>query len=345
MSAPPRTTASRRLAQLTRGVGALIVLIAIVAGVPVLMAVLHMVPHTIPSLHQVSLDLRQRDNGQLAAVVIAAGVWICWALFALSLIPEIVAAASKRPSRSLPGLTVFQRPAASLIATIAIGFTIAPLLAAATSTRADADPPLSGLPVSGLRPVAVSTLAPGRTATQAPSEESRVSGAATSGVASAKNYLVQRHDTLWKIAADHLGDPLRYTEIVALNPHAVGPDNEITTGTLLKMPINATGLPNPGARPAGSTTGTTDVQVVEGDTLWSIEERVTGAGTNWQAGWEANEGRAEPGGMHFDDPNLIEPGWELTIPILLKPPEISPIPMLSWGVMLKPRSFIQILSD
>ena len=96
------TRSSSRLSRLLRGIGALIVLVAVVAGIPLLLASLHMVPHSIPSLHELGRDLKQRDNGQLAAVVIAAGVWICWALFTLSLIPEIAAAVRKRPARLLP---------------------------------------------------------------------------------------------------------------------------------------------------------------------------------------------------------------------------------------------------
>src|SRR5689334_4391682 len=61
-------------------------------------------------------------------------------------------------------------------------------------------------------------------------------------------YQVQRRDTLWALAERYLGDPLRYPEIIALNPTAVGPDNEIYAGTLLVMPPDATGL-----TPAGDT--------------------------------------------------------------------------------------------
>ena len=52
---------------------------------------LHVVPRSAPSLQGIGHTLTRRDNGQLVAVILAAGVWICWALFTISLVPEVVA--------------------------------------------------------------------------------------------------------------------------------------------------------------------------------------------------------------------------------------------------------------
>ena len=60
------TRSPSRMSRLLRGIGALIVLAAVVAGIPLLLASVHMVPHSIPSLHELGRDLKQRDNGQLA---------------------------------------------------------------------------------------------------------------------------------------------------------------------------------------------------------------------------------------------------------------------------------------
>jgi nucleoid-associated protein YgaU len=307
-----------RLSRLVRGIAALIVLAMVVAGVPALMVGLHLVPHSVPSLHQLGQDLKQRDNGQLAVVVIAAGVWICWLLFTLSLVPEIVAAARKRPAHPLPGLSAFQRPAGSLVAAIAIAFTIAPMIGGLTSSRADATP----APLPGTQTVATASATPAAGSHQAsqplPGGEHTTGTARQTPVHSAHpTYEVKQRDTLWGIAEDHLGDPMRYTEIVHLNAGSIGPDNEIIAGTVLVMPADATGLA-PVTRGAGTSGGagseTTHVTVKPGDTLWSIEQRVTGNGSNWQDGWEANKGRVEPGGDRFSDKDLIKPGWELDIP-------------------------------
>jgi nucleoid-associated protein YgaU len=305
-----------RLARLLRGIGALLVLIAVVVGVPLLMQQLNMMPHSIPSLHRIGSDLRQRDNGQLVAAVLAAGVWICWALFTLSLIPELAAVARKKPARLLPGLGVFQRPAGALVAAIAIGFTIAPLIAGvATAARANATPP--PLPSAFSAPAAVAPQhgpASTDTGTAAHSDTHTAHPLTASEPATAPTYQVQRRDTLWGIAERFLHDPLRYPEIAQLNPTGVGPDNEITTGTTLTLPADASGPGLTRAQAATSDTHVVTVQVEPGDDLYSIEQRVTGDGNNWHQGFDTNKDRAEPGGEHFTNPDLIKPGWTLDIP-------------------------------
>ena len=59
----------------------------------------------------------------------------------------------------------------------------------------------------------------------------------------------------------------------------------------------------PEARPAGAQTYT----VKAGDTLWAISERFYGEGSQWSRIHEANRGLIQ-------DPDLIQPGWVLTIP-------------------------------
>jgi LysM repeat protein/DNA-binding SARP family transcriptional activator len=55
--------------------------------------------------------------------------------------------------------------------------------------------------------------------------------------------------------------------------------------------------------------------VQRGDTLSSIAERHLGSPDRWPEIWEANAGAALGGGRTFDDPDLIFPGWELTVPL------------------------------
>ncbi|HUP19657.1 MAG TPA: LysM peptidoglycan-binding domain-containing protein [Gemmatimonadota bacterium] len=57
--------------------------------------------------------------------------------------------------------------------------------------------------------------------------------------------------------------------------------------------------------PTESQSGTYVVQ--KGDTLWAIAERFYGNGSEWPKIHEANRDRIE-------DPDMIQPGWELTIP-------------------------------
>lgn len=313
-----RGSPQRRLARACKGIGALIVLLAVVVGVPVLMTVLNLVPHNLPTIGQAVTSLKARDNGQLAAGVIAAGVWVCWALFTLSLLPEIAALARHRPARTLAGLGGFQRPAAALVAAVALAFTLVPIAVDSTAPRADAaglptaiTPSISHTapPVMEQTPESASRSASAEPAADLHSSDGhgapRAPEATNRSTAGITGYEVQRRDTLWGIAARHLGDPLRYREIVELNRDLVGPDNEITPGTVLQLPTE------PREAAGGANTV---VRVEPGDTLWGIEQHVTGSGDNWPQAWAANEGRPEPGGATFTDPALIRPGWSIDIP-------------------------------
>ncbi|MHC4070124.1 MAG: LysM peptidoglycan-binding domain-containing protein [Planctomycetota bacterium] len=51
-----------------------------------------------------------------------------------------------------------------------------------------------------------------------------------------KSYTVRDGDSLWKIAADQLGDGNRYTEVAKLNANVLSDEDSLTVGMNLKMP-------------------------------------------------------------------------------------------------------------
>lgn len=51
-----------------------------------------------------------------------------------------------------------------------------------------------------------------------------------------KSYTVRDGDSLWKIAADQLGDGSRYTEVAKLNADTLSDEDSLTVGMTLKMP-------------------------------------------------------------------------------------------------------------
>lgn len=51
-----------------------------------------------------------------------------------------------------------------------------------------------------------------------------------------------------------------------------------------------------------------------GDTLWSIAHRVLGDAFRWPELWRANAGVRMNDGARFTDPDLIRPGWILSLP-------------------------------
>ncbi len=50
------------------------------------------------------------------------------------------------------------------------------------------------------------------------------------------------------------------------------------------------------------------------DTLWDIAERFLQDPHRWREIFALNQGRRQPDGQHLDDPNWINPGWQLLLP-------------------------------
>jgi len=252
---------------------------------------------------------------------------------------------------SEPGPGGSARPAALLVTAIVAMFVAAPVLTAAVPHAAAAGlPGTLGAPghggsLDGHRATATTTATavqypgparhtvspPSRHAgpataaghQQATSSGHRTAGptspAASSAPAAASGhtrYTVNRHDTLWSIAERQLGDPLRYHEIAALNAH-LGPDFEIHTGQVLTLPTAHHHQPAPAVATGPAVTQTAaqapegHVTVVKGDTLSEIaaEHGVS----DWRTIWPANADKAEPGGKHLNNPDHIEPGWDITL--------------------------------
>ena len=114
-------------------------------------------------------------------------------------------------------------------------------------------------------------------------------------------YTVRRGDSLWKIAKERLGDGTRYVELVGLNKDVLdGRPDFLTPGTVLRVPLG--------------TTNDEQYVVEPGDTLSEIAETELGDATAYPEIFEASRSTTQPNGAHLTDPDLILPGWKLTIP-------------------------------
>ncbi|HLJ08525.1 MAG TPA: LysM peptidoglycan-binding domain-containing protein, partial [Acidimicrobiia bacterium] len=56
--------------------------------------------------------------------------------------------------------------------------------------------------------------------------------------------------------------------------------------------------------------------VSPGDSLWRLAERHLGDPLRWRELWRLNQGRLQPDGRRLGDPDLLRPGWRLTIPTM-----------------------------
>ena len=217
--------AHRRAARTKRDVAAALsaaaTLLTLVVGVPIaLLATTGWPwPTHIPNAEQIGHDLLQPDDGHLLAAILVGVAWVAWLLFTSGAVIEVVGHVRGRLPRRLPVISAMQQLVAPLIAAVAVlahSPTTATLTFATASVTAEQAPTLQGAAGIPAHPQAPGVPASPATPSAVQARELRL-------------YVVQpahdgARDTLWSIAAQHLGDPLRWHEIVDLNRGRVQPD-------------------------------------------------------------------------------------------------------------------------
>src|SRR5690606_27705128 len=167
----------------------------------------------------------------------------------------------------------------------------------------------------------------------------------TTDEAPGATYTAQPGDSRWRDAEQALRVGARIKQIADLNYGVVQADggaldagNWIEPGWVLQLPADARVTPTEADEPVGiapsksgsasegdDTEGAVDVRrnrteqaaevVVErGDTLWGIAEEELGDGTRYPEVYEASRDTVQPDGRQLTDPDLIYPGWTVTVP-------------------------------
>jgi nucleoid-associated protein YgaU len=235
------------------------------------------------------------DDGTLALDVVAGLAWAGWLVLTASVVLEVVAAVRRAPAPRLPGLALPQALASRLVAAAALLFVGVPSAVPASSQPA--------VPVSFPASLAAPSEAACPTPTL-PGDQQTAAGQTKGGSATpTETYTTRRGDSLWKIAERQLGDGRRYIELVDLNRDALqGRPDFIPVGMKLQVPAHG--------RPEVS-----DSYVVEpGDTLSEIAQRELGDPQRFDEIFIASLDTVQPDGARLSDPDLIDPGWRLTIP-------------------------------
>jgi nucleoid-associated protein YgaU len=93
--------------------------------------------------------------------------------------------------------------------------------------------------------------------------------------------------------------------------------------TVASVAVSVTPAPAPADGPT--------VTVAAGDTAWSLAETHLGDGTRWAEIWRLNQGRPQPNGDAWRRPELLRPGWQLTLP---SPPADAPAPAEAAGAQI-----------
>ncbi|MFI6658186.1 LysM peptidoglycan-binding domain-containing protein [Streptomyces sp. NPDC050523] len=318
----------RAAGALLRALTGLVLLIALVGGVPLaLLSFGHQPTELSGGLNL----LLEQDDGTLWLVALTCIGWVAWAAFAFSVVVEIVAIARRRSAPRIRGLGSMQSLAGFLVGGIVL---LAPTAAsAATTTPA----------------IAVTQTASGSHTTATPTST------ATSNTDFPTHKVSSATETPWDLAEEYLDNGQRWRDIAALNPdipELASGDQYLPTNAVIKLPLDArpatpaaapstaTAAPasdshtakapaheaasaaaDGAAKASGAHTSSArhepaddEVTVAPGDSLWSIAGDEYGDPTAWREIYKANEGEAQPGGRHFDNPDLIIPGQQLDLP-------------------------------
>lgn len=274
-----------RVGRVVKGLGALVLLVALVVGVP--WALWHFIgwplPHHVPSASQVGRALnRQGIPDQALIDALAVVVWFTWTVLAASIAVEVPAALSGRHAPRLPVAGIFQPATGHLVAAIVVAcLTLAP-----RPSHGSPSGSLSGgpSPATARRPVAALVL-----------KDAALDDAVLTDTVPIDAVLTRATHTL----------PTR--------PPSPDP---------IATPSGATPSGAPVATQPAASRSTYVVQ--RGDTLWGIAERQLGDPLEWQAIYQLNEGRPQPDGATLTDPHWIDPGWTLLLPATSSPPPAAP---------------------
>lgn len=295
-------------ARLTRAAAALSVLLAVVIGVPVALARWGRWPlRGVPTWEQIS-DVPNTivsDTAVFGALTLVA--WSVWALFMASVVLEVAANVSGRDAPQLPLAGPLQRNARQLVAALLMTASVVGPLARAASSQ----PLPPGAPLASREHQTTESPAP------APSAPAPV--APVAAPADGPQIEVRRGDSPWELAERHLGDPMRWREIWDLNRERAQSDglawltpDVIEPGWRLVLPPDARNVPS--APPAASS-----YTVVPGDSLSEIAAEQLGDAGRAMEIFELNQ-HAQSDGNALTDPDLIRPGWQLTLPAVSEPP-------------------------
>lgn len=280
-----------------KAVGALAATIVLVAGVPV--GLLRSVGNPWPAE---GVDLMAPMTDGVIVGVLAVIVWIVWAQLMLCFVVEALVAVSARGREiSVPAAGPQQQVARVLVGAIVAALAALPTFGGSDALASTVNGAYS-LPAVGAADVGAAVYS---TEPDAPSESP------DSGVENAV-VTVQRGDTLWSLAEEHLGDGQEWRSIADLNEGARMVDGTTFTSADLLRP--GWELAVPVTLDAGSSSDARDVTVERGDTLSQIALDELGDATAYPRIAKESEHIVQPGGAHLVDPDHIEPGWTLSVP-------------------------------
>lgn len=313
-----------RTLTIIRALGAAVALLALVFGAPVLLASFgNPIGEVLDAFRDELASDASRSEALLTAALAIVG-WVAWVMVVVAIVNEIVAAARGRMSRPLPLLPGLQAVARTLVTSVTLVTTL-------LSTTQVAAAPLSPMPPA-------STLAD-TDAMSSLSSPVEAGASEQTPVSTGPTYRVVRSDTWWSMAERLLGSGNRWQDIVSVNEGQRMVDGAVVTaatasprpGWIVQLPSDAVLPLNLAEEPdEAEPLGVAQHVVVDGDTLWDIAVARLPDGTPTEqikrvvaAIVDANRSTVQDDGRTLTDPNLLEPGWTLSVPPLLEPTDVD----------------------
>ncbi|MFE4599368.1 LysM peptidoglycan-binding domain-containing protein [Kitasatospora indigofera] len=300
----PRRTLSR-LGALARGLISLLLLLALIVGVPALLLRTGVLPEQVPTWQDVTDALTSPDNGTLFLGALTLLGWAGWLSFLCSTLVEAGALLRHRSAPRVRVLGATQRLAASLVAGVVLLLPTSAAFAAA--------------PTAG----AVAVTAPAQSGTAQSPSGSVVKAADAGKEWSGASHTVRSGDTLWDLAEHYLGSGQRWHEIADLNDGVPQSDGSrfsadakmLQPGWTLRLPAgSAASGPADGSSGAAGPAQQHTVTVQQGDTLSGIAEQELGDGDRYPELLKASMGVEQAGGRHLSDADSLIPGDVIVVP-------------------------------
>lgn len=280
----------------------LIAVLFIILGIPALLITVSGNP--LASLDMVGGVIASVDGALtfLLQVFIPIIAWIGWASLVIPLIIEAAVQVRHGESVKLPGVLRFQQNVAAVL----IGMILASTAGISGATAIESGG-TAGVPVTPNQPVSAPATVQAQYGAPTAAEKAQASQTGPS-------YMINGHETLWDIAETTLGDGSRYIEIFNLNQGVVQKDGTallstnqlLHDGWVLTLPQDAK-IPQPIA-------GNGTVTIKPGDTLSEIALENYGDMEAYHYIAGAASKTTQPDGTTIQDADLIQPGWEFTMP-------------------------------
>ncbi|MBA0127278.1 LysM peptidoglycan-binding domain-containing protein [Haloechinothrix sp. YIM 98757] len=263
-----------------------------------------LIPHSWPATEELPAWLWHQAlwgwrTGRLLTHLLVVAAWAAWGVFLLLTLTEFVTQLHRGTSAARRGHRGPRRWIAALVTAILLSGVSNPALASTPATDVVVTAPQHPPPDHASPTDHTHSADTAQSEPEAPTDRCR-------------RITVVAGDTLWGLAADHLGHGARYPEILALNRDRLtsGADH-LEIGWQLLLPPDATQLADDTDTPCPDQR---TVTVQPGETLSTIAARELGDPTQWTVLFELNRRQPQPDGRALLHADIILPGWTLHIP-------------------------------